>query len=228
MTFSSICLIAALLLLPIIPATLVYRLSPDMPIAASGFFSGLSINAGGAFAGYFALVLIISPFVYTTWRDINRPTQRYLTVKGTIKLIDPQPQPQQKPTVHSPDRLGDLRFETDPRTFHKVNNKITLNIPKNSRGTEPLIILEIHKWGKTDVDLNAAKWRKRIRKRKIERIRALYDLSSSQQSVIHRLLELWMMFSEADGVVDVGEVEIRKRLHPLVYSAGADIDRPTR
>jgi hypothetical protein len=61
--------IAAGILIPIIPAYLLYRLLPARA-SVGGPFKGLNIQLSGAFAGYFLLVLVVFGFVYT------RPTPK--------------------------------------------------------------------------------------------------------------------------------------------------------
>ncbi len=56
--------IAAGILLPIIPAYLLYRLLPARA-SVGGPFKGLNIQLSGAFAGYFLLVLVVFGFIYS-------------------------------------------------------------------------------------------------------------------------------------------------------------------
>ena len=45
-------------LLPVVPAILIYKLFPDTKVTVSGPLQGLSLNTSGAFAAYVATVLL--------------------------------------------------------------------------------------------------------------------------------------------------------------------------
>jgi len=101
------------ILLPIIPALLLYKLLPSTA-DVSGPFHGLQIKLGGAFAGYFLLVLVIS-----FW---PRPKPRELayevwTLKGQIQEEDGAIIPQDKVNLNiqprSVDYNPDGSFEMD-------------------------------------------------------------------------------------------------------------------
>jgi hypothetical protein len=101
------------ILLPIIPALLLYKLLPSTA-DVSGPFHGMQIKLGGAFAGYFLLVLVIS-----FW---PRPKPRELayevwTLKGQIQDENGTTLPQDKINLNiqprSVEYLGDGSFEMD-------------------------------------------------------------------------------------------------------------------
>jgi hypothetical protein len=50
-------------LLPLIPAVLIYRLFPDTKVGVSGPLANLTVRASGAFAGYLVVFLIVMPLV---------------------------------------------------------------------------------------------------------------------------------------------------------------------
>lgn len=80
MSLVTLCFI---ILLPIVPAYLLFKAIPSSNATVTGPFKGLQFKLGGAFAGYFALVLVI---IYTApqW---NRPeAYKMWTVEG--KLLD--------------------------------------------------------------------------------------------------------------------------------------------
>jgi hypothetical protein len=66
------CILMLWVLLPLIPAVLIYRLFPDTPIGISGILQGLKINAGGAFAGYLIVLLVIKPWVSEAYIECRR------------------------------------------------------------------------------------------------------------------------------------------------------------
>src|SRR5262249_21725305 len=69
--------ISAAILLPFIPAYVLYKTLPSRT-TVKGPFKGLNIKLGGAFGGYFLLVITIFGFIFThpspppSWCDIYR------------------------------------------------------------------------------------------------------------------------------------------------------------
>src|SRR4028118_480786 len=58
MTDNFYLVLAAILLVPIIPAYILYKFLPQSDTDVSGPYQGLSIKLKGAFAGYFLLVIV--------------------------------------------------------------------------------------------------------------------------------------------------------------------------
>lgn len=70
----------ALILLPIIPAYLLFRALPSSTAAATGPLQGLQIKLGGAFAGYIIVLLLISRLVPPP------PFEQAYTLRGSLRL----------------------------------------------------------------------------------------------------------------------------------------------
>lgn len=79
-----ILLVSLIILLPLIPAFLLYKYLPA-ETHVSGPFKGLSIQLTGSFAGYFLIVLAAGYFV----REQLKPVQvaQLWNVRGTVKLV---------------------------------------------------------------------------------------------------------------------------------------------
>lgn len=75
-------LLAGVILLPLIPAYLLFKLLPSTAVVG-GPFQGFKINLGGAFAAYFALVLVVLYTKNSVW-DPPPPMFQVWTVTGTI------------------------------------------------------------------------------------------------------------------------------------------------
>ena len=56
--------LAAILLLPLFPAYILYKFLPASETDVSGPYKGLSVKLKGAFAGYFLLVLVATALQY--------------------------------------------------------------------------------------------------------------------------------------------------------------------
>lgn len=87
--------IAAAVLLPLIPAYVLYR---SLPLGSSigGPLGGLKLKLSGAFAGYFALVVIVLAFLYSRpascpqvapCPECKREPYTVYTVRGVLKPI---------------------------------------------------------------------------------------------------------------------------------------------
>ncbi|MBW3535560.1 MAG: hypothetical protein KY453_10160 [Gemmatimonadetes bacterium] len=79
-------LMAMIILLPIVPAYLLYRLLPSTG-DVQGPWQGLQIKLGGAFAGYFLLVVTLLGF----WKTL--PTYEVWGVEGRLDFADGQGDP---------------------------------------------------------------------------------------------------------------------------------------
>ena len=80
--------IACWILLPLVPAVLIYLIFPSTQTALGGPFSGLTLKSSGAFSAYF-IVLLAS---YPVWnrqsadlRTLMRPTW---IVEGQVRVLD--------------------------------------------------------------------------------------------------------------------------------------------
>lgn len=62
-TINTLSIIAGILLIPLVPAFVIYKFLPSKTVV-KGPFKGLNINLTGAFGGYFLLVIITLGFTY--------------------------------------------------------------------------------------------------------------------------------------------------------------------
>lgn len=75
--------IAAIILLPLIPAFIIFKLIPGSTADAEGPFQGLKLKLGGAFAGYFIVVLV----AWAQVRVMLEPSRvRVWHVTGSVSL----------------------------------------------------------------------------------------------------------------------------------------------
>jgi len=76
-------IVAVIVLLPIVPAFLLFKFLPSRA-DASGPLQGLEIKLGGAFAGYFILVVLILSQL-TRLKEIASPEPQVWKVTGTVQ-----------------------------------------------------------------------------------------------------------------------------------------------
>jgi len=90
---SDITYVAAVVLIPLLPAFVLYRFLPSKT-TARGPFQGLDIKLSGSFAGYFLVLLMVTSFVIflIKRRSPETPPPRYqyevYTVLGKVELSD--------------------------------------------------------------------------------------------------------------------------------------------
>ena len=123
--------LAAVILLPIVPACILYKLFPAKTIV-KGPFKGLNINLTGAFGGYFLVLLIAVGFI-----QIEGPSQTYdiWKVEGTIKFGDDSGSMQNLKFLLEPSTIT-----TEPNGTFKMN---IMTVPDYSNGKElPWLLLD--------------------------------------------------------------------------------------
>jgi hypothetical protein len=77
------------LLVPVVPAVLIYRLVPDNKVAVTGPFKGLTLNMSGAFAAYFVLCVAASfSWVDRAFVELGDLKRLAWTVKGSFQMVD--------------------------------------------------------------------------------------------------------------------------------------------
>lgn len=76
------------ILLPIIPARIAYRLSPDKPISAEGVLSGITVKAGGAFGAYLVILVVLLPFLHLLAQTVSSYLKPAWTVTVPITIQD--------------------------------------------------------------------------------------------------------------------------------------------
>jgi len=132
--------------LPIVPAFILFKLLPSNAVV-NGPFQGFRINLGGAFAAYFALVLLILFTKNSVW-DPPPPAYQVWTVTGTITNDKGEPF-----SVLGPEDISLL-----PPSQTLSNGWFTIDIPvKPGQGGTvdyPTLFLSHQGFGTVSVDLD--------------------------------------------------------------------------
>jgi hypothetical protein len=79
---------ASWVLLPLIPAIVIYLMFPDTRTTIGGPFSGLSVKSSGAFAAYFIVLLATFPLLNMQNRNFNTVLRPSWVITGTIQVQD--------------------------------------------------------------------------------------------------------------------------------------------
>ena len=75
-------------LLPLIPAVIIYRMFPDTRVTAEGSVSNWKVKAGGAFGAYITVVLLGYVVVARTEEIIGGMSACTWTIRGKVELRD--------------------------------------------------------------------------------------------------------------------------------------------
>ena len=129
---SAILVMAAVLLIPTVPALLIYLILPTERVTISGKVHGITVKAAGGFAGYFILVVVATQVQREALKDAKVPFETW-TISAIVKLDDPRDSISGVEITLEPSLL---QFQQKSRTVAHVN--FTAPIPKS--GLPPQII----------------------------------------------------------------------------------------
>jgi len=79
---------ASWVLLPLIPAIVIYLIFPNTKTSLGGPLSGLSIKSSGAFAAYFIVLLATFPLLNMQNRNFNTVLRPSWVITGTVQIED--------------------------------------------------------------------------------------------------------------------------------------------
>lgn len=146
-------LLGVWVVLPLLPAVLIYRLFPDTSVAASGPFANLTVKASGAFAAYlivFAATFLLVDHIRTFIGGSMRP---FWEVQGEVQLLD-----QNGNHITQQDLLNKLVLAVNPNPLRVEEDQLTLKIPEGTGGKLPRITVTIPDWGFTAIDPEDQSW----------------------------------------------------------------------
>jgi hypothetical protein len=136
-------------LIPLVPAILLFKLLPDNKVNLSGPLSGplgsLKINASGAIAAYFAVLVSLAFFIVSINRDMapkDRPERQYWKLVGKIEMrdIDNKSHPF-KGVEH-----GRIHVTTDPEIW-RLDDVAELEVKMVRVEDEPVFRVTIDRFG---------------------------------------------------------------------------------
>lgn len=135
--------------LPLLPAWATYKITPDQKMGLSGPLQGLTVRAGGAFAAYLVIFILLG--LGGTGRAENilgNVTTTMWTVKADVVTFDSQGNPSTLPSGF--DALS-VTFKPD---IHRIGRgNVVLKLPGGDTRSWPLLLLQIPNYGGTEVDL---------------------------------------------------------------------------
>jgi hypothetical protein len=135
-------------LLPLIPAVLIYRLFPNTAVGVSGPLANLTVRASGAFAGYLIVFAASYPLVLRYAETIGGFQHPFWTIKGKVALIETD-----GTAIQLDDLLAKMLVET-PQFFTHQSYYVRMNVPEET-GDFPLVTIRIPEWGIATVDIGS-------------------------------------------------------------------------
>jgi hypothetical protein len=130
-------------LVPIIPAALLYKWFPDSKVSANGVLSKFTINSSGAFAAYIVTVLLgyfVVADIKETVLDLARSSSSYVwIVRGNLQLQDKNGNKIEEASLF--DRLS---FDFKPEFLLHKNGNVDLKIPGPASGEIPHFFITIN------------------------------------------------------------------------------------
>jgi hypothetical protein len=138
------------IVLPLLPAILIYKLFPDTKVSAKGVLSGLTVRATGAFAGYLIVLLVGLPIVLKVFGALGAMQRPVWTLSARVALRDAAGAPV---PLSALERSLDVRFSPE---LHSIQgDQVKLKIPGNLREW-PQIFFQISDFGGRALDLSQA------------------------------------------------------------------------
>lgn len=116
-------ILAVWVLLPLVPAILIFRLAPGNAITLTGPLANLTLNASGAIAAYFAVLVAIALFIGDIKQRAIPIPRQYWTVLGTIELEDTNGKP-----ARFQHHANKIKVITNPEIYVIDNNTADLRI----------------------------------------------------------------------------------------------------
>jgi hypothetical protein len=136
------------ILLPLVPAVLIYRLFPNTSVAVSGPLAQLTVRASGAFAAYLIVFACSYPVTTRFEQTVDGFERPFWTIKGRIKLVDAN-----GAEVLSDPLLEKMSVKTVPDPITVESYLVRVNVPETE--DFPLLILDIPDFGRQVIDLRS-------------------------------------------------------------------------
>jgi hypothetical protein len=130
-TVTMIGIIIVWVLLPTVPALIMFKFLPGNTFNINGPLGNFKVNASGAIGAYFAVLVAIPFFTDTLKKQFTPPPRQFWTVTGDIDLVDVKG-----------DKLpiylyrSELKVITDPEIYSINSNsaKLIINLVKSDSG----------------------------------------------------------------------------------------------
>jgi hypothetical protein len=131
-------ILALWVVLPLIPAVLIYWLFPGTTVAASGPLHGLTVKASGAFAAYLIVFVVVIPWAIANYNAVGGWLHPAWTITGNVRVLD-----KHGAEIHPSDSFYQkICIRTQPEVNSFLDPTFSITIPEGQRGI-PKIYLEV-------------------------------------------------------------------------------------
>jgi len=128
----SLALYCLSVLLPIIPAAVIFKLFPDTKVSVSGPLQNLSLKTTGAFGAYVVTAILGFAVIQNVVRQIDLMTSAAWTVNVPIRLVDSNNKP-------LPQRASISFVNFDPNLYRIGNELVYVTFPHSQAGDWPTL-----------------------------------------------------------------------------------------
>lgn len=118
-------LLVLTMLLPLVPALLVFKLFPDTKVAASGPLSALKVKTSGAFAAYLIVLLLATVMSKHTEESISTMTSPSWLIEGKVVVKTPDGK-----VVEDESAYSGLQITMDPRHYGGGGKTFWARVPE--------------------------------------------------------------------------------------------------
>jgi len=140
-------LLAVWMILPLLPAWLTYRITPNQKIGARGPLGELTMNTTGAFAAYIIVLLVALPFINQGLRIVTESRTADLhpswQIKGRLIVHDAEGK-------EINPRQAEVRVEFKPELVTLTGSGFTLRVPHDTANW-PEVSFQIPNFGGSEV-----------------------------------------------------------------------------
>ena len=146
-------------LLPMVPALVIYKLFPDTTITTTGTLSGWKVKTTGAFAGYIITVVLGYFLVQNTHQLIAQMNSPYWDISAKVELLNEDGTPYRIKRSKNNSLIDTLQVQIDPKLQRVNSGTVHLIIPGHRAEWEKRDLkFEIPNYGYTLINLkNASK-----------------------------------------------------------------------
>ena len=135
--------------LPLVPAWLTYRITPDQSLGLRGPFQGMTLRATGSFVAYVVVAMLLSVFIWPMGKFLVGKVagESMWAITGHAELYDENG----KPTTRVPSlRMAYLRVLPEQNV---IDTDLSIKVPFPRDG-KPTIFIEVPEWGGAKISLN--------------------------------------------------------------------------
>jgi hypothetical protein len=128
---------ASWVLLPLVPAVLIYLIFPRTETSLAGPFKGLTIRSSGAFAAYFLVLLATLPLLNRQNNNLETLLRPTWVITGHISLVDEKGKPLKLPNPG----ISSVAVDLDPNFVRATGHTgFALTVPEIDQRVPRLLI----------------------------------------------------------------------------------------